>query len=65
MRLTLIGFCIVCVVPIRMTESWLLISEPAIRRAASNPRGREVIHLPRLQKMEEVHAKDAREKAAI
>lgn len=48
----------VCVVPIRMTEAWLLIDEAAIRRAAGNPHGREALTLPTLQKMEQVHAKE-------
>jgi hypothetical protein len=30
----------VCVVPVRMSEAWLLFDEPAIRQAASNPRGK-------------------------
>src|SRR4051794_15078621 len=30
----------VCVVPIRMTEAWLLIDESAIRRASGNPNGK-------------------------
>jgi hypothetical protein len=32
---------LVCVVPVRMTEAWLLFDERAIRRAAGNPNGRE------------------------
>lgn len=49
---------VVCVVPVRMTESWLLINESAIRQAAGNPRGRIPLNLPTLQKLEQVHAKD-------
>ena len=37
---------VVPVVPIRMQEAWLLISEPAIRSAAGNPRGRVKLSLP-------------------
>ncbi|WP_248783832.1 hypothetical protein [Actinoalloteichus caeruleus] len=33
-------------VPIRMTESWLLLDEAAIRQRAGNPRGRQPIPLP-------------------
>jgi hypothetical protein len=37
---------LVCVVPVRMTEAWLLFDERAIRRAAGNPNGRETLSLP-------------------
>ncbi|MCC7292238.1 MAG: hypothetical protein IT449_09285 [Phycisphaerales bacterium] len=40
------GFPLVCVVPIRMTEAWLLFNEPAIRRAAGNPNGTMELSLP-------------------
>jgi hypothetical protein len=40
------------VVPIRMTEAWLLIEESAIRRAADNPNGRTVLGLPTLERLE-------------
>jgi hypothetical protein len=40
------------VVPIRMTEAWLLIEEGAIRRAADNPNGKAVLGLPPLLKLE-------------
>lgn len=46
------------VVPVRMTESWLLVSEQAIRRAAGNPAGREALGLPTVNKIEAVDAKD-------
>lgn len=46
------GDRIVPVVPVRMTEAWLLIEEQAIRRAAGNPNGRMPIELPRLQRLE-------------
>lgn len=42
----------VCVVPVRMLETWLLFDEAAIRHAAGNPRGRETIGLPRLAELE-------------
>lgn len=38
---------VVCVVPVRMMEAWLLFSESAVRRAAGNPNGRMVLDLPR------------------
>ena len=37
---------IVPVVPIRMTEAWLLFDEPSVRRAAGNPQGRMTLELP-------------------
>ena len=33
------------VVPVRMTEAWLLFDEHAIRRAAGNPRGSEQLSI--------------------
>jgi hypothetical protein len=42
----------VCVVPVRMTEAWLLFDEPALRRAAGNPNGRGTLPLPRRQDVE-------------
>ena len=37
------------VVPVRMTEAWLLLDEMAIRRAAGNPNGRMKLDLPALR----------------
>lgn len=37
---------VVCVVPVRMTEAWLLFDEQAVRRAAGNPNGRNPIPVP-------------------
>ena len=34
------------VIPVRMTEAWLLADENAIRRAAGNPNGDEELNLP-------------------
>lgn len=42
----------VCVVPVRMLETWLLFDETTIRHAAGNPRGREPITLPKLSELE-------------
>jgi hypothetical protein len=42
----------VCVVPVRMTEAWLLQSESAIRSAADNPNGRNALSLPPLRSIE-------------
>jgi hypothetical protein len=51
----------VCVVPVRMTETWLLIDEHAIRAAAGQPRGRAVLSIPQLRRLEE----EAYPKAAL
>lgn len=42
----------VCVIPIRMTEAWLLIDEAAIRRAAGNPNGRVKLSIPPVSSLE-------------
>ena len=34
------------IVPVRMTEAWLLLDEAAIRQAADNPNGRMPLNLP-------------------
>lgn len=36
----------VCLVPVRMTEAWLLIDEQALREAAGNPNGLVDLRLP-------------------
>lgn len=46
------NFPIVCVIPIRMLEAWLLFDEAAIRKAAGNPKGKCQIQLPALNKVE-------------
>lgn len=43
---------LVCVVPVRMQEAWLLFDEAAVRRAAGNPHGRERLELPSLADVE-------------
>jgi hypothetical protein len=43
---------IVCIVPVRMTEAWLLFDEAAIRRAADNPNGKVKLHLPSMKSVE-------------
>lgn len=40
------------IVPIRMTEAWLLIDEAAIRQAAGNPNGTVDLNLPPLHSLE-------------
>ena len=42
------------VVPIRMTEAWLLVDEQAIRSAASNPNGKAKLNLPGVKKLEKL-----------
>jgi hypothetical protein len=37
---------VVAIVPIRMTEAWLLLDEAEIRRVAGRPNGREALGLP-------------------
>lgn len=47
------------VVPIRMTEAWLLVDEPAIRRVAGRPTGTMPLNLPPADAVERVpHPKD-------
>ena len=43
-----------CVIPVRMTEAWLLIDEAAIRRAADNPKGSVPLTLPLLKDLEDL-----------
>lgn len=42
------------VIPVRMTEAWLLVDEAAIRRAADNPHGRMPLDLPPVRRLETV-----------
>lgn len=44
----------ICVVPICMTEAWLLTDEAAIRSAAGNPNGTVSLALPPLQRIETI-----------
>jgi hypothetical protein len=45
---------LVRIVPVRMTEAWLLFDEAAIRTAADNPRGTVRLDLPPLQRIEDL-----------
>ena len=45
---------VVCVVPVRMREAWLLINESALRKAAGNPQGRQPLSVPDTKKLEEL-----------
>ena len=49
-----VGRPYVCVVPVRMTEAWLLFDEGAIRQAAGNPRSATPLYLPPLAKVEDL-----------
>jgi Domain of unknown function (DUF4276) len=42
----------VCVIPVRMTEAWLLFDTAALRKAASNPNGRINLQLPILKQID-------------
>jgi len=42
------------VIPVRMTEAWLLIDTQAIRKAAGNPNGTEVLDMPRPTTLEDI-----------
>jgi hypothetical protein len=42
------------VVPVRMTEAWLLADELAIRSAAGNPNGTENLNLPDIRRLEDL-----------
>lgn len=44
----------VCVVPVRMSEAWLLFDENAIRKAAGNPNGRGPVQLPPIRTLESI-----------
>jgi len=43
---------LVTIIPVRMTEAWLLFNEDLIRQAAGNPNGTMPLQLPRLARME-------------
>lgn len=45
---------VVPLVPVRMTEAWLLLDEAAIRRVAGRPSGRRPLNLPRPVDIERV-----------
>jgi hypothetical protein len=43
-----------CVVPVRMTEAWLLFDETAIRQAAGNPNSTTPLNLPLVSRVEDL-----------
>ena len=40
------------IIPVRMTETWLLIDQLAVRRAAGNPRGSQQLNIPAVKNLE-------------
>ncbi len=49
---------VVCIVPVRMTEAWLLTDEKAIREAVGNPASVVDLGLPLIKKIETCEAKE-------
>lgn len=45
---------LVPIIPVRMTEAWLLLDEDAIRRVAGNPNGKSNLDLPSVKAAESV-----------
>jgi len=43
---------LICVVPVRMTEAWLVANEKPIRSAVGNPNGTESLDLPAVKDIE-------------
>lgn len=43
---------LICVVPVRMTEAWLIANERPIRSAVGNPNGTELLDLPAIKDIE-------------
>ena len=48
---------IVCVIPVRMTESWLITSDKAIKEAVGNPHSTKNLGLPEKNKIESCDSK--------
>lgn len=45
---------VICVVPVRMQEAWLLIDESALKTAAGNPSSRQTLSMPDVRKLEDL-----------
>ena len=45
---------VICVIPVRMQEAWLLIDESAIKKAAGNPEGRQRVNMPDPKRIEDL-----------
>lgn len=48
------GSCYAPVIPVRMTEAWLLADEHSLRQVAGNPKGRVPLNLPPVAKLEKI-----------
>jgi hypothetical protein len=60
-----ISLPIVCVIPIKMTEAWLLFDEIAIRKVAGNPKGKQELNLPKVTRIEKITDAKAKLKEII
>ncbi|MEU4829582.1 hypothetical protein [Streptosporangium sp. NPDC023615] len=47
-----VSCALVPVIPVKMTEAWLLLDEGEIRKVAGNPNGREDLGLPKIHEVE-------------
>lgn len=57
---------VVCLIPVRETEAWLLLEEKAIRQAAGHPNGRRSLGLPPLHEIEATsHPKERLKRALV
>lgn len=56
---------VVCLIPVRETEAWLLLEERAIRQAAGHPNGRRDLSLPPLNEIEATNQPKERLKKAL
>lgn len=45
---------LVTIVPVRMTEAWLLVDEAAIRAASGNPNGTIALDLPKVSRLQQL-----------
>lgn len=45
---------VVCVIPVRMQEAWLLLDEVALRKAAGNPNGSISLAMPNIKRLEQL-----------
>lgn len=43
---------LICVIPVRMTEAWLIANGAPIRAAVGNPNGSDPLHLPAIKSIE-------------
>jgi len=44
----------ICIIPVRMLESWLFSSETALRNAAGNPKGKQILKIPKFNTIEQL-----------